>query len=115
MKKEKVKSNTLKDAKDAIDDAIEDAIDDVLDDMIDDAVLAEAVEDAKKEVNDTISKAVEDANEEPTKEKGPRLFDFKNVTKRNIFTAKGRCCPGGKVKLVSSDGNAIDGLEKCAK
>ena len=45
----------------------------------------------------------------------PACFNFINSTKRNVFTTKGRCGPGEKVRLLASEGQATVGLERCGK
>jgi len=42
----------------------------------------------------------------------PKLANYKNITKRNIFTELGRCPPNGIVALLPAQAEQYSGLEK---
>jgi len=48
---------------------------------------------------------------EVKKVKVPNISEFKNVTKKNIFTTVGRCGGGNTITLPTSEGDATEGLE----
>jgi hypothetical protein len=50
---------------------------------------------------------------EAKKKSAPKLANYKNSTRANIFTEGGRCPPQGIVALLPAQAEAYQGLELC--